>query len=151
MSNNRINIATFLTLPFEAQVGNLDTKKFGRDQDATCGVWYDWFCTDKSLSTRGKALVTKLKSIQHSKRFNPETTYTFFKNNCPCVGNLYDDFRICDIESGNVIFCVVPKSGHTSMKGLGEVWGKKEDGEFGELIIGNWKEIKEWFNSYNPE
>ena len=149
MSNKRINIATFLTLPLAEQVGNLDTKQFGKDEDATCGAWFDWFCTDKSLTTRGKSLVSKLKSIQHSKRFNPETTYTFFKNNCPCVGNLYDDFRICDIETGNVIFCIVPKSGHTSMNGLGEVWGKDAYGQFGALFKGTWKEIKNWFNNFS--
>ena len=42
-----------------------------------------------------------------------EKTYVFFKNDCPMVGPLYDAFSICDIESGNVLYWVTPKSGHT--------------------------------------
>jgi len=136
MSNNRFNIPTFLALSLVEQVGDADS----------CGVWYDWFCTRKSLTTRGKSLVSKLKSIQYSTRFNPQTSYVFFKNNCPMIGNLYDDFRICDIETRDIIFTIVPKSGHRSMKGLGEVWGRNADGEFCELFTGTWKEIKAWFN-----
>lgn len=29
-----------------------------------------------------------------------------FKNNCPIVGDLYDDFRICDIEKGRNLYVV---------------------------------------------
>lgn len=148
MSNDKINIATFLTLSLEDQVGN--GREFGDKQiPGTCGVWYDWFCTNKALVRRGKSLVSKLKSIQHSKRFDPLTTYTFFKNNCPLHGELYDDFRICDIATGDVVFTVVPKSGHTGKHSLGEIWGRNEDGSFGEQFTGTWLEIKNWFNSYH--
>ena len=136
MSEAKINITTFLTLPLVEQVGD----------DESCGAWYDWFCTRKSLVNKGKALVSKLKSISKSTKFNPDTTYVFFKNNCPMIGNLYDDFRICDIETGNVLFTIVPKSGHKSMKGFGEVWGRNKDGSFTEQFTGTWPEIKAWFN-----
>jgi hypothetical protein len=140
MVKNEINITKFLTLSLEEQVGN-GINEFGQ--------WYDWFCTDKGLVKRGEALVSKLKSIQNSKRFDPNTTYVFFKNNCPLNGDLYDDFRICDIATGNVIFTVVPKSGHTCEKGKGSVWGKSDNGTFCEVFSGTWKEIKNWFNSVN--
>ena len=55
-----------------------------------------------------------------------DSTYVFFKNNCPFDGPLYDDFRICDIESGNVLYTVTPKSGHT---GKAELWGRENDFE----------------------
>ena len=42
----------------------------------------------------------------------------------PEYGPLYDDFRICDVETGNVIYTVTPKSGHS---GEAEIWGKEND------------------------
>ena len=106
--------------------------------------WCDWFCKDTALVNRTKSLGKKLIQIVNSPKINPETSYVFFKNNCPVWGSLYDDFRICDIESGNVIYCITPKSGHKVKNGLGDIWGKEND--FKEpLFEGSWKEIKDWF------
>ena len=106
--------------------------------------WYDWFCKDSSLAGKTKSLGKKLIQIAKSPKINPETSYVFFKNNCPCFGSLYDDFRICDIESGKVIYTITPKSGHEVQKGLGDVWGSENN--FKEpLFEGSWKEIKDWF------
>ena len=41
-------------------------------------------------------------------------------------GPLYDDFRIVDIETGNVIYTVIPKCGHS---GLAELWGRENNFE----------------------
>lgn len=113
-------------------------------RDYAWGLWYDWFCKDTSLFNKGYSLLTKLNQINKSKKFDSDKTYVIFKNNCPCVGSLYDDFRICDIESGDVLYCVTPKSGHKCDKGLGNVWGQEND--FKEpLIEGSWKDIKNWF------
>ena len=107
-------------------------------------LWYDWFCSDKSLERRGKSLFSKVKAIAKSTKFDNEKNYVWFKNCCPCCGTLYDQFKISDIETGDVLYCVTPKSGHYSDKGLGEVWGKEND--FKEpLFRGAWKEIKAWF------
>ena len=65
--------------------------------------FYDWFCKDEALPAKSRKLLGKLQAISPSARFNPETTYTFFKNNCPGNGSLYDDFRVCDIKTGDVI------------------------------------------------
>lgn len=70
--------------------------------------WYDWFCRDSSLRNKTYKLTAKLKKIINSEKINQDTMYVFFKNNCPCNGSLYDDFRICDRETGDVIFTVVP-------------------------------------------
>lgn len=110
-------------------------------EDFVNSLWYDWFCRDSSLFKKGVSLIKKLNQIAASKKFDNDKTYVIFKNNCPLYGRLYDDFRICDIETGNVIYTVVPKSGHK-----GFVWGKEND--FKEpLFEGSWKEIKAWFLS----
>lgn len=107
-------------------------------------LWFDWFCKETSLINKGVALIKKLKTISKSNKFDNEKTYILFKNNCPCVGNLYDDFRICDIETQDVIYTVIPKSGFKKDNGEAQVWGKEND--FKEPIIsGTWKEIKNWF------
>ena len=107
-------------------------------------LWFDWFCKDSALERKGKSLLSKVKAISKSDKFDNNKCYVFFKNCCPCFGRLYDQFKICDIESGDVLYCVTPKSGHYCDKGLGEVWGVENN--FQEpLVVGNWKELKQWF------
>ena len=103
-------------------------------------AWYDWFCSTGALQRRGVALLRKLKSIKDSKKFDKEKTYLFFKNNCPMVGPLYDDFRICDKETGNVIFTVSPKN----RDGEAEVWGRENNFQ-GALVKGTWNDVKAFF------
>ena len=91
-------------------------------KDTGCFVFYDWFCKDSSLKRKAESLFKKTKLFVKMKDVDLDNTYVFFKNNCPAVGPLYDDFRICDIESGNVLYTVTPKSGHT---GKAEVWGRE--------------------------
>ena len=107
-------------------------------------LWYDWFCKEASLKRKGEALLKKLKVIASSNKFDNDKCYVFFKNNCPCVGNLYDDFRICDKETGDVLYCVIPKSGHKCDEGHAQVYGV--DNDFREPIVeGTWREVKAWF------
>ena len=138
------NITTFLTLPEVQQIG---------DGEEEFGHWYDWFCTNGSTLTRGRKLMSKLRGISKSKRFDPNTTYVWFKNNCPMSGKLYDDFRIADCATQNNLFTITPSSGHLIDKGIGSVWGRAhpDDKEYVELFKGSWAEIKRWFNEYDPE
>lgn len=107
--------------------------------------WYDWFCKDGSLTNKTNSLGKKLISISKSWRLDTKNQFVFFKNNCPCVGKLYDDFRICDIKTGDVVFTITPVSGHHQDGGNGSVWGKEND--FKEpLMVGKWIDIKRWFN-----
>lgn len=122
-----------------------ETLKATQTDEFIRSLWYDWFCSDLALFNRGKSLLSKLKAISKSTKFDNDKTYVFFKNCCPCDGGLYDRFSICDIETNEVIYCVTPKSGHTYANGLGDVWGK-ENGFKEPLVEGSWKEIKEWFN-----
>lgn len=115
--------------------------------DTQCKAgWYDWFCNTSSLANKTKKLGTNLKQIIKSKKLNPEKQYVWFKNNCPMVGRLYDDFRIADIETGETVYTITPKSGFDCDNGLGSVWGNEN--KFDEpLFEGTWKEIKNWFLS----
>ena len=110
------------------------------DSDGTTGScynFYDWFCKDSSLERKAHALFPKVKRFLAA---YPEidilSTYVFFKNNCPMVGSLYDDFRIVDIESGNVLFTVTPsrviKTGnrryaHSQRQTESEIWARSND------------------------
>tara|TARA_R110000765_G_scaffold24838_2_gene61912 strand:- start:675 stop:1073 length:399 start_codon:yes stop_codon:yes gene_type:complete len=98
-------------------------------KDSGCFVFYDWFCRDSSLKNKSIKLFKQVKLFVKMKDVDLDNTYVFFKNNCPVGGSLYDDFRICNYDSGNVIYSVTSKSGHT---GEAELWGK--DNNFEEPI-----------------
>jgi len=68
--------------------------------------WFDWFCRDTSLANKTKLMGNIIKQIKPSGKVDLETSYVWFKNNCPLSGPLYDDFRIADIETNNNLFVV---------------------------------------------
>lgn len=105
--------------------------------------WYDWFCKDTSLANKTAKLAVKLKQIANSPLINQDTMYVWFKNNCPLNGRLYDDFRIADLATGNPLYCIIPSSGHASIKGQASVWDIKEQKE---VVVGNWSDVKQYFN-----
>jgi len=107
--------------------------------------WYDWFCSDTSLYSRLKSMVPKIKFIVELEIIDCEKVYVFFKNNCPLVGNTYDDFRICDLYKEDVIFTVVPKSGHKPYNA--ELWGEK-DPQFGLIHqCASWRNMKHYLKN----
>jgi hypothetical protein len=101
-------------------------------EESCCFNFYDWFCKDTSLKNKAIRLFSLVKSWVKHRNTDTDKVYVFFKNNCPMNGPLYDDFRICDIETGDVIWTVIPKCGHTR---LAEVWGKQNDFK-GAIITG---------------
>ena len=128
MENKEINLIQFLEATPE------------RQNEA----WYDWFCKEASLPNKTKKLVSKLKQIVGSPKLNPEKQYVFFKNNCPVAGSLYDDFRICDIETGDVLYTTTPSRTNHVGQTFAEVWGKEND--FQEpLVCGTWKDVLFFF------
>ena len=99
-------------LNLKQQIENYENGIYGPDDFCT---FYDWFCRDSSLEGKAKNLFSKVKTfLKHFPEIDLEKHYVFFKNNCPMYGSLYDDFRICNLEHGKVIFTVVPRSGHYS-------------------------------------
>lgn len=115
------------------------------DWETQCKAgWYDWFCKDGALKGRLDKLAPKVKQIAQSPKVNIDEMYVFFKNNCPMAGPLYDDFRICDLQSGDVIFTVVPSEPRNEKGQRSEVWGIA-NGFNGPLVKGDWNDVKKYF------
>jgi hypothetical protein len=113
------------------------------DTHTQCNAgWWDWFCRDTSLATKTRKLAPKVKRIAKSSKINTDKVYVWFKNNCPLYGDkkLYDDFRIADPETQDVIYTIVPRTPH----GISEVWGK-ENGFSNPIVSGNWKDVLNFF------
>ena len=107
--------------------------------------WYDWFCKDTSLKNKTKKMGNIVKKVKDGGRINLDTSYVWFKNNCPCVGGLYDDFRFADIETGNVIYTICIDDDRSDFKY--EVWGR--DNNFDGMLAGfnTKKELVDWLNN----
>lgn len=110
--------------------------------------WFDWFCRDTSLRNKTYRLGGVVKQIRDGGKVDLDGTYVFFKNNCPLNGPLYDDFRICSIENGNVQLTV--QFGCCWNDARYAVFGRTPDGE------GHWekplfktdssRELVRWLN-----
>ena len=113
-----------------------------KDRRIQCEAgWYDWFCKDESLHGRLKKLAPKVKRLAKSSDVDADNWYVWFKNNCPCWGPLYDDFRFADRETGDVVFTIAFPNNDASNV---EVWGQRND--FKEpLVSGTWKDVKKYF------
>ena len=109
------------------------------------GGWYDWFCKDSSLASKTKKMGNIIKDIKSGGKVDLTNWYVWFKNNCPMVGPLYDDFRFADMETGAVQFtiCIDDKRAKSKY----EVWGRKND--FDGPIIGfnSSRELVKWLNT----
>lgn len=85
--------------------------------------FFDWFCRDYALEDRARKIMPKAIKFAKRKKVDLDKTYVMFKNNCPMTGSLYDDFRICDLATDDVIWTVTPASGHDNIYGQAEIWG----------------------------
>lgn len=138
MENKRISLREWLKREAAGEWDSADV------ETQIAAGWYDWFCKDAALARRLAAMASKVRWIARSKKVDPDRTYVFFKNNCPLHGKLYDDFRICDLETRNVIYTVVPRSGFADKIGRSEVWGREN--EFSEpLVAGSWWDVRHFF------
>lgn len=97
-------------------------------------LWYDWFCSEDQLVRRGLTLLKRLSRIATSKKFSSEKCYVFFKNNCSISGGLYDDFRIVDDETCDVVYTV----------NSSQVWGV-DNGFEKPIVEGTSSKIRKFF------
>jgi hypothetical protein len=104
---------------FEAFKAGRIIDTHGNEND--CFNFYDWFCKSSSLERKSKKLYRAAIRFCKEMNIDLESHNVFFKNNCPMFGPLYDDFRICDLEEGNVVYNVTLKSGHS---GEAEVYSR---------------------------
>lgn len=68
--------------------------------------WYDWFCPNSRLASKTQKLGNIVLKIKDGGKVNMDSSYVWFKNNCPFKGPLYDDIRIGDIETGNTLMTI---------------------------------------------
>jgi hypothetical protein len=138
MKDNQISLSQWLV---EYDEGKFDSRSI---QVQCAAGWYDWFCGDKALHGKLNRLAPKVRKIAESKLIDPTKVYVWFKNNCPMIGSLYDDFRIADLETGDTLWTIVPRSGHTVAKGRAELWGSVNN--FAEPVVaGTWKDVLDYF------
>ena len=123
-----VSIATYLNDPSTSQY-------------AHCNNFYDWFCSDKALVAKQKSLNAKVRKLAKSDKVNADKMYVWFKNNCPGRGPLYDSISIADLHSGDTIWWIAPKSGHT---GKSEVFSAA-DGFKDAVVSGTWKDVLDFF------
>jgi len=105
--------------------------------------WYDWFCKATSLKNKTIKMGRIIKKLT-----NPDildNMYVFFKNNCPCSGPLYDQFKFCDMETGAVVYCICIDSVFEDFR-YAVFGGKEKCWEAPIFATDKSKELVEWFN-----
>ncbi len=107
--------------------------------------WYDWFCRDTSLRNKTIKLGNIIKRIKSGGKADLEKNYVFFKNNCPCYGGLYDDFRICDIETRDVQLTISVNCSYENARYT--VYGRKNNFEEPIFKTKSVRELVKWINT----
>ena len=110
--NTEITINEFIANPFPT------VDEYG------AGLFYDWFCSERSLKNKALNFIPLLKFLVKNNEIDGDKTRVIFKNNCPCFGSLYDDLRVIDIETDDMVMGVAPRLGYDDpeMKGKCEFW-----------------------------
>ena len=80
------NVRKFINA-WDAAKGNESERR-----DLAEDIWYDWFCSDKSLYSRTKKIIRPLKELLIRSKKVGEMELSG-KNCCPLAGDLYDCFR----------------------------------------------------------
>lgn len=109
-----------------------------------CFGFFDWFCRDKSLKNKMKLLKGKVSFLVKSGLIDGDKNRVIFKNNCPGMGDLYDDLRVIDIETDEMVCGLAPKLGYDAphLRGKCEFWTFDKDRNLVEKIFDNYKAFK---------
>jgi hypothetical protein len=98
MANREITVRQWIE---NFQNGMYDAGDFKTQCDAG---WYDWFCKESSLARKTQKMGKAIARVTNEKIL--DNMYVFFKNNCPFDHPLYDQFKFCDLETGDVEYCI---------------------------------------------
>ena len=121
--------------------GDFDFKDYHTQCEAG---WYDWFCKESSLANKTKRMGRIIKQLKDGGKVNLESMYVWFKNNCPLVGPLYDDFRIADIETGETLFTIQIACHHSNSRYV--VYGGRNKFTDPLFKSNSSKELIKWLN-----
>lgn len=113
--NTEITINEFIANPFPT------VDEYG------AGLFFDWFCRDRSLKNKALNFIPMLKFLVKNEVIDGDKTRVIFKNNCPGMGDLYDDLRVIDLETDEMIMGVAPSLGYDTKKGKCAFWKFDED------------------------
>ena len=78
-------------------------------------IWYDWFCSDKSLYSRTKKIIKPLKELLMRSKKVSEMQLSVIPGQKSVSGPLYDCFRFFD-ENNHFVCCVSFDSCHAGTK-----------------------------------
>ncbi len=121
-----------------------------RERSEQCEArWDDWFSKDEALAGRLKQLAPVILGITEPCIL--DNYYLWLKNNCPVVGNLYDDVRFEPLtgERNGRYFLVMLNSPHEETRWTlyAERYGF-DDPAFG---CGNAREMAQYINQHGRE
>lgn len=106
--------------------------------------WYDWFCRDSSLAGKTKKMGKIISRVKDNSKIL-DGMYVFFKNSCPIGYPLYDSFKFCDIESGDVVYCIDIDCGFHERKYV--VYGEENGFQTALFETDSVYTLAKWFNS----